>query len=96
MKKKISGKASVRAGKEFTLFISNGDMNDIKIIKSLKYLGVLIDGFTETVKHEIKKQKRELLGALLAPLATALVQSLISLRRSRVRRTGRRHMDKNF
>ena len=70
MKKKISGKASVRAGKG----ISNGDMNDIKIIKSLKYLGVLIDGFTETVKHEIKKQKRGLLGALLAPLATALVQ----------------------
>ena len=30
-------------------------MNDIiKIIKSLEDLGVLIDGVTETVKHEIK------------------------------------------
>ena len=27
--RKISGKRSVRAGKEFTLFISNEDMNDI-------------------------------------------------------------------
>ena len=42
-------------GKEFTLFISNEDMNDIiKIIKSLEYSGILIDGVTETVKHEIK------------------------------------------
>ena len=33
--RKISGKGAVRAGKGFTLFISNGDMNDIiKIIKS--------------------------------------------------------------
>ena len=34
-------------------------MNDIiKIIKSLEYLGELVDGVTETVKHEIKKQER--------------------------------------
>ena len=33
-------------------------MNDIiKIIKSLKDLGVLIDGVTEIVKHEKKKKK---------------------------------------
>ena len=66
MKKKISGKASVRAGKEFTLFISNGDMNDIKIIKSLKYLGVLIDGFTETVKHEIKKTEKRITWSIVS------------------------------
>ena len=66
--RKISGKACVRAGKRFTLFISNEDMNDIiKIIKSIGYSGVLIDGVTETVKHEIKKQEGGLLGALLAP-----------------------------
>ena len=45
-------------------------MNDmIKIIKSLEDLGVLIDGVTETVKHEIKEQEDRFLGALLAPLA---------------------------
>ena len=33
-------------------------MNDIiKIIKPLEYSGILIDGVTETVKHEIKKNK---------------------------------------
>ena len=59
MKKKVSGKGAVRAGKGFTLLISNEDMNDIiKIIKSLEDSGVLIDGVPETVKHEIKKNKK--------------------------------------
>ena len=49
----------MRAGKGFTLFISNEDMNDIiKIIKSLEDSNVLIDGITETVKHETKKTRR--------------------------------------
>ena len=52
----------MRAGKRFTLFTLNEDMNDIiKIIKSLKDLGVLIDGVTETVKHEIKNKKEDFL-----------------------------------
>ena len=38
--------------------ISNKDMNNItKIIKSLEDLDVEIDGVTEAVKHEIKKQE---------------------------------------
>ena len=50
--RKISGKGAVRAGKGFTLFISNEDINDIiKIIKALEDSGKLIDGFTETVTH---------------------------------------------
>ena len=49
----------MRAGKGFTLLISNKDMNDIiKIVKSLKDSGVLIDGVTETVKHEIKTRRQ--------------------------------------
>ena len=56
--RKIIGKGAVRAGKRFTLLISNEDMNDfIKIIKSLEDSGVLINGVTETVKDEIKKQE---------------------------------------
>ena len=55
--RKISEKEAVRTGKGFTLFISNEDKNDIiKIIKSLEDSGVLIDGVTETVKHEIKNK----------------------------------------
>ena len=54
-------------------------MNEIiKIIKLLEDSGVLIDGITETVKHEIKKQEGRLPGALLAPLATSLVEPVIS------------------
>ena len=45
-------KRSCRAGKGFTLFIANEDINDIiKIIKSLENSNVLFDGITETVKH---------------------------------------------
>ena len=51
-------------------------MNDvIKIIKS-EDSGVLTDGVTETVKHEMKKQL--FLGALLAPLAASIMQLVIS------------------
>ena len=52
-------------------------MNDIvKIIKSFEDSGVLIDGVTETVKHEIKKQDKSF-GAWLAILAVSLVQPVI-------------------
>ena len=58
IERKIGGKGAVRAGKGFTLSILNEDMNDIiKIIKSLGYSNVLIDGITETVKSEMKKTR---------------------------------------
>ena len=61
--KKISGRGAVRAGKGFTLFISNEDINNIiKTIKLLEDSGVLIDAVTETVKHKIKKQEADFLG----------------------------------
>ena len=56
--REIGGKGAVIAGKGFTLFISNEDMNDIKSIKSLEDSGVLTDWVTETVKHEINKKKQ--------------------------------------
>ena len=98
--KKIRG--AVRAGKVFTLFISNEDMNDvIKIIKSLEDSGVLIDGVTETVKREIKKEVSGFHGALLAPLPASLVQPVISsvvkgISGRGVRRAGRKYMVRNF
>ena len=101
IERKISGKRAIRAGKRYTFFISNVDMNDIiKIIKSLEDSGVLIDGVTETVKHEIKKQEGGFLDALLAPLAASLVQPVISsvvkgISGRGVRRAGRGYMDKN-
>ena len=64
-------------------------------------LSVLTDGVTETVKHEIKKQKGGFLGALLEPLAPLLVQpvtfSLVKGISGRgVRRAGRGYIDKNL
>ena len=56
LRRKISPKRAVRAGKEFTLFILNEDINDIiKIMKYLEDSGVFFDAITETVIHETKK-----------------------------------------
>ena len=50
--RKTSGKSIESAGKEFTLFISNEDIDDvIKIEKPLEKSGLLVDGATGTVKH---------------------------------------------
>ena len=49
--RKISWKRAVRAGKGFTLFISNKDMNDfVKIMKPLQDSGALIDELRKKVK----------------------------------------------
>ena len=50
----------------------------IKIVKLLENLGVAIDGVTEAVKHEIKRQEGGFRGVLLAALAASLVQPMIS------------------
>ena len=53
----MHGWGSIRAGKIFSLFISNEDMNDIiRTINLLEKSLVLIDGVTETVK-QIKKTR---------------------------------------
>ena len=100
--RKISGKAAVSARKRLTWFISNEDLNNIiKTIKLLEDLNALIDGITETVKHDIRKQEGGFLPALLAPLAASLVQPVISSvvkgnRGRGIRRVGRGYIDKNF
>ena len=88
----------MRAGKGFSAFISNEDVNDImKIIKSLEDSCVLIDEVTETVKHEIKKQEGGFLGTLVRPLANLLVKNVVQGISGRgVRRAGRGYIDKNF
>ena len=57
--RKISEKGALKAGKRFTLFISNEDVNDIiKIINSSEGSDEWTDSITEKVKHEIKKARR--------------------------------------
>ena len=66
------------------------------------FSGVLIDGVTETVKHEIKKKKTEdRFEDLLAPLAASVVQPVISsvvkgISGRGVTRAGRGYMNRNF
>ena len=76
-KKKINGARAVRAGKGFTSFISNEDMDDIfKIVETPEESGQFIDGETETVKHEIKKQEGQFIGAMMVPWAASLISLL--------------------
>ena len=52
-------------------------MDDIvKIVKPLESSCLLINGATETVKHEMKKQKCGFLGAMMAPMPSSLIQSV--------------------
>ena len=97
--RKVSGKRAVRARKGFTLFLLNGNMNDIiKIIKSLEDMDVLIECITKTVKYEIEKQEGGFLPGFLAPLAASLVKSgnysvVKGVSGRLVTRAGREHMD---
>ena len=53
-----------------TLIISNDELNDtLKILKSLEDFGVLLQGVSETVKNEVKKQGGGFLTMLLGTLA---------------------------
>ena len=77
--RKVSEEGVLRAGKGFTLFILNEDMDDIKIEESLKQSSLLIDGATETVKSKIKKEECGFLGAMMAPMAASLIAPKASL-----------------
>ena len=82
--------------------VSNLTSNAInKFERKISGKGAVRAGERETVKHEIKKQEDGILGALLAPLASSLVQPVISsvlkgISGRGVRRTGRGYMNKNF
>ena len=71
--KKVSGIGAVKAGKGFTLFISNEDMGDIiKVVEEREKSGLLIDTSTETVEHGINKQEVRFTGAMIASMAALL------------------------
>ena len=56
----------VLAGKRIILVTSNEDRDDIdKMIKLLENSGVLLDGVSKTIKHEIKRQEGGFLVILL-------------------------------
>ena len=91
----------VRAGKRFTLFILNQDVdNVIRIINSQENSAILIDGITETVRHQIKNQEGGFVAVLLAPMATSLIALVTSsivggIFGKGVTRAGREYSDKD-
>ena len=57
-----------------TLEISNEEVKDImKIVKSLKKSGLLINSVSETMENETKKQKGRVPGMLLGTLVASLL-----------------------
>ena len=52
--------------------------NIIKIAKLLEDAGLLIDCATETLKHKIKRQEGEFLGAMTAPMAASFIAPMDS------------------
>ena len=79
-------------------------MNDIiiiKIIKSVEVSGVLTDGVTETVNHEVKKTRWQISWSFLNTFSQLWVQTIISslvkgISGRGVKRAERRCMDKDF
>ena len=60
------------------LIISNDELNDtLKILKSLEDFGVLLQGVSETVKNEVKKQGGGFLTMLLGTLASKLLTDIL-------------------
>ena len=61
------------------LIISNEEMEDVmKIAKSLEESGLLAKGISETIKNEIKEQKREFFPMLYGTLAASLLGSALA------------------
>ena len=52
-------------------------MNIMKIVKSLEECGLLIKGFSQTIKNEAKEQKGRFLGMLLGSLGANLLLNLL-------------------
>ena len=83
IQRKMRGRGVIvksRAGKGITLVISNEDMNIVRIIKSLENSIALIDGVSETVQKEIKKEDT-FLGMLLETLGTSILRNMLTAKR---------------
>ena len=71
--KKILG-----SGNMTTLIISNDEIYDIKIVKSLEDSRLLLKRVTETVQNEVKEQKGGFLSMLLGILGASLLRNLLT------------------
>ena len=61
-----------------TLMITNDEMEDIKIVKSLVDSGLLLKGVSETIQNEAKEQKGGFLSMLLGTLGVSLLGNILA------------------
>ena len=61
-----------------TLIISNDEIEDIKIVKSLGDSGLLLKGVSETVQNEAREQKGGFLSMLLGRLGASLLGNILA------------------
>ena len=62
-----------------TLIISNDEMKEIfKIVKFLEDSGILLKGFSETIKEEAKKQRSGFLSMLLGTVGASLLRNMLA------------------
>ena len=62
---KKSGRPSLSAARRTTLIISNDEIKDIKIVKSLEVSSLLLEGVSETIQNEAKEQRGVFLSMIL-------------------------------
>ena len=72
--KKILG-----SGNTTTLIISNDEMKDIKIVKSLENSRLLLKGVSKTIQSEAKEQKEVFLAMLLRTLGAGLFGHILAV-----------------
>ena len=74
----MRGRGAIRAGKGINIVISNDNMDDIiRIIKSPENAVVLIDGVSETVEHDTKKQKGRFICMLLGTWGASMLGNML-------------------
>ena len=72
-------KKILASGHNTTLIISNDEIKDIlKIVKSLEDSGLSLEGVSETIKNEAKKQKGGFLSMLLGTLGANLLGNMLA------------------
>ena len=71
-----SGTRPSNLAKRITLIISNEEMNDMRIVKSLEGSDLLIKDVNKTFKNEAKEQKHGFLSMLLGTLGASLLGNL--------------------
>ena len=71
--KKILG-----SGNNTKTLISNDEMEDMKIVRSVEDSGLLIKGVSDTIQNEAKEQKGGFLNMLLGTLSASLLGNMLA------------------